>query len=99
MTIETMAPAPAAAAAPPWLATHAQRYVSILIPIAAVAAAGLIGLLLVASTGVSIGAALEAFISGSIGSPYAIAASINRSVVFALVGIGFVLANRANLTN
>src|SRR5580700_10435232 len=26
-------------------------------------------------------------------------ASINRSVVFALVGIGFVLANRANLTN
>jgi general nucleoside transport system permease protein len=34
-----------------------------------------------------------------VGSPYSIAASINRSIAFALVGFGFVLANRANLTN
>ena len=43
--------------------------------------------------------AIAAFVDGTIGSPYAIAASINRSVAFALVGFGFVLANRANLTN
>jgi ABC-type uncharacterized transport system permease subunit len=49
--------------------------------------------------GVSIGDALDAFVDGTIGSAYAIAASVNRSVVFALVGIGFVFANRANLTN
>jgi general nucleoside transport system permease protein len=91
--------APAAAPAPSRLATLSRRYVSILIPVAAVTAAALIGLGLVAATGVSIRAAVEAFIGGSVGSPYAIAASINRSVVFALVGIGFVLANRANLTN
>jgi hypothetical protein len=74
-------------------------HTSILIPIGAVAAAGLISLLLVASTGVSAGAAVDAFIGGSVGSPCAIAASINRRVVSVLVGIGFVLANRANLTN
>ena len=31
--------------------------------------------------------------------PTAIAASLNRAVVFALVGLGFIIANRANLTN
>jgi general nucleoside transport system permease protein len=76
-----------------------RRHASVLIPIVAVAAAGLIGLALVASTGVSIPMAVDAFLSGSVGSPYAVAASINRSISFALVGIGFVLANRANLTN
>jgi simple sugar transport system permease protein len=92
--------APATASAPATrLATPQRRYVSILIPIAAVAAAGLIGLGLVAFMGVSIRTAIDAFVGGAVGSPYAIAASINRSVVFALVGIGFVLANRANLTN
>ena len=30
---------------------------------------------------------------------YAVAASINRSIAFSLVGIGFVFANRANLVN
>ena len=105
MTIETTARTPAQAAtsasepARSWVAAHARRYRPILIPVAAVAAAGSIGLCLVASTGVSLGAAVEAFIGGCVGSPYAVAASINRSVVFALVGIGFVLANRANLTN
>jgi general nucleoside transport system permease protein len=72
---------------------------SILIPVAAVAAAALIGICLVAFMGVSIASAVKAFVDGAFGSSYSIAVSINRSVVFALVGIGFVLANRANLTN
>jgi simple sugar transport system permease protein len=59
----------------------------------------LVGLALIASIGVSVPGAIAAFIEGTIGTPYAIAASINRSVAFALVGFGFVLANRANLTN
>jgi general nucleoside transport system permease protein len=104
MTLQTStaqaraAPGPAPPPLATWLAVP-RRHTSIFIPIAAVAAAFLIGLGLVAFMGVSIRAAIDAFLSGSVGSPYAIAASINRSVVFALVGIGFVLANRANLTN
>jgi simple sugar transport system permease protein len=72
---------------------------TLLVPIAAVGFAVLIGLVLIACIGVSASAAIEAFIDGTIGSPYAIAASINRSIAFALVGFGFVLANRASLTN
>jgi general nucleoside transport system permease protein len=72
---------------------------SLLVPVAAVGFAALVGLALIASIGVSVPGAVLAFIDGTIGSPYAIAASINRSVAFALVGFGFVLANRANLTN
>lgn len=71
----------------------------LLVPVVAVGFAMLTGLMLIACIGVSASAAIEAFIDGTIGSPYAIAASINRSIVFALVGFGFVLANRANLTN
>jgi simple sugar transport system permease protein len=71
----------------------------IVISIGAVLAAILLGIALIALIGVSIGDALDAFVDGTIGSAYAIAASVNRSVVFALVGIGFVFANRANLTN
>jgi ABC-type uncharacterized transport system permease subunit len=72
---------------------------ALLVPVAAVGFAALVGLALIASIGVSVPSAIAAFIDGTIGSPYAIAASINRSVAFALVGFGFVLANRANLTN
>jgi len=72
---------------------------TLLVPVAAVGFAALVGLALIASIGVSVPSAIAAFIDGTIGSPYAIAASINRSVAFALVGFGFVLANRANLTN
>ena len=43
--------------------------------------------------------ALAAFWDGACGSPYAVGASINRAVALALVGLGFILANRANLTN
>lgn len=69
------------------------------VPFAAVLGAIGVGLLLVAAIGVPIGDAVSAFADGAWGSPYALAASLNRSVAFALVGLGFVLANRANLTN
>ena len=72
---------------------------AIVLPLAAIVGAVLLGLLLIAATGASVSEATGAFVDGAIGSPYAIAASLNRSVAFALVGIGFVLANRANLTN
>jgi len=76
---------------------HDQR--PVLISLAAVVAALVIGLVLVAAIGVSIPDAVAGFAEGAWGSPYALAASINRSLVFALVGLGFVLADRANLTN
>jgi ABC-type uncharacterized transport system permease subunit len=72
---------------------------SIVISVAAVLAAALVGLLLIFALGVSVWEAIEAFIDGTLGTPYAIAASVNRSIAFALVGIGFVIANRANLVN
>jgi ABC-type uncharacterized transport system permease subunit len=80
----------------------ASRFVvrpALLVPTLAVVFAALVGLLLIASIGVSVRDAISAFIDGTVGSPYSIAASINRSIAFALVGFGFVLANRANLTN
>jgi ABC-type uncharacterized transport system permease subunit len=70
-----------------------------LLPLAAVAAALLLGIGLVALTGAPVGEALAAFADGAVGSPYAIAASVNRALVLALVGTGFVLADRAKLTN
>jgi general nucleoside transport system permease protein len=72
---------------------------AVLVPALAVLFAALVGLALIAAIGVSIPDAVAAFVDGTIGSPYSIAASVNRSVAFALVGFGFILANRANLTN
>ena len=72
---------------------------SIMISVAAVLAAALLGVALIFAMGVSVVDAVAAFVDGTIGTPYAIAASINRSIAFALVGIGFVIANRANLVN
>jgi simple sugar transport system permease protein len=69
------------------------------LPAAAVLLAMAVGIVLVALTGVPVGEALEAFADGAWGSPYAIGASVNRAVIFALVGTGFVLADRARLTN
>lgn len=66
---------------------------------AAVVGALAAGLLLVAAIGVPLRDAVAAFADGAWGSAYAVAASLNRSVVFALVGLGFVLADRASLTN
>ncbi|WP_341677041.1 ABC transporter permease [Niveibacterium sp. SC-1] len=73
--------------------------VSVGIPLAAVLLALALGALLVLAIGVPVGEALAAFADGAWGSDYAIAASINRALAFSLVGFGFVLAARANLTN
>ena len=61
--------------------------------------AALLGLVLIFLSAFRCRTRSSAFIDGTVGSPYAIAASINRSIAFALVGIGFVIANRANLIN
>jgi len=88
MTAETALPSVA----------RSRRHSSILIPVAAVTAAALVGICLVAL--MACRSQRRSSIRGRcLGSSYSIAVSINRSVVFALVGIGFVLANRANLTN
>jgi simple sugar transport system permease protein len=72
---------------------------SVMISVAAVLAAAMVGVALIFAMGVPVVDAVGAFVDGTIGTPYAIAASINRSIAFALVGIGFVVANRANLVN
>jgi ABC-type uncharacterized transport system permease subunit len=69
------------------------------VSVAAVLVAGLFGMGLVVAMGASVPDALAAFADGAWGSPYAVAASINRTLALALVGIGFVIAQRANLTN
>jgi general nucleoside transport system permease protein len=72
---------------------------TITIPMAVAALTLLLGLALIASTGVPLEDALDAFVDGAFGSGYVIAASINRSVAYTLVGLGFIMAARANLTN
>lgn len=72
---------------------------AILISMAAVLFALLVGLGLVLGIGVSIPEAAGAFADGAWGSPYAIAASVNRALALGLVGTGFVLAQRASLVN
>jgi len=69
------------------------------VSVAAVLVASLVGMALVVVMGASVPDALAAFADGAWGSPYAVAASINRTLALALVGIGFVIAQRANLTN
>ena len=58
-----------------------------------------IGLLLIGLTGVPMAKALHAFWDGIAGSSYAFVASVTRAVPLALVGFGYVLAERGNLTN
>jgi general nucleoside transport system permease protein len=69
------------------------------VSVAAVLVASMLGMALVVAMGASVTDALVAFADGAWGSPYAVAASINRTMALALVGIGFVIAQRANLTN
>ena len=83
---------------PRWLDVLAAKP-ALWVSLAAVIGSLLVGLLLVRLLGVPVVDAALAFADGAWGSPYAFAASVNRSLVFALVGIGFVLAQRANLTN
>lgn len=49
--------------------------------------------------GLSFSTALSAFVEGAWGSPYVIGSSINRAIYFALIGLGFVLADQAKLAN
>jgi ABC-type uncharacterized transport system permease subunit len=75
------------------------RLRAILISAAALLAALLVGLLLIAGSGVAIAEALAAFWDGIAGSGFALVGSLTRGVPLALVGLGFILADRANLTN
>lgn len=65
----------------------------------ALAAAISIGGILIVITAPSATGAFSAFAQGAFGSKYAIGASLNRAAVLALVGLGFIYAFRANLTN
>lgn len=71
----------------------------IAVPVAATAAALVTGLALIALAGKSVPDAAAAFFDGAFGSSFAFGASINRAVALALVGLGFIIAFRANLTN
>lgn len=71
----------------------------LLVPLFAVIAAFGVGLVAVIAMDIPAGQAANAFLNGAFGSPYAISASLNRAVPFALVGIGFVVAAQAGLTN
>lgn len=81
------------------LTPRARARATVLLPLGAAGAALLVGLALIALTGAPLGTALAAFLEGTMGSPYAIAASLNRALALALIGTGFVLADRARLTN
>jgi simple sugar transport system permease protein len=71
----------------------------VLVPILSTVVALGIGLLIIAATGGSVTEAIEAFWDGMAGSDYNIGASLNRAISLGLVGLGFIFANRANLTN
>lgn len=71
----------------------------VLVPVLSTIVALAIGLLIIASTGGSVIEAVEAFWDGMAGSDFNIGASLNRAISLALVGLGFIFANRANLTN
>lgn len=71
----------------------------VVLPVCAVVLAFGFGMIVVVAMGVPLSSALIAFWKGAFGNAYAISASLNRAVVLALVGIGFVIANRAGLTN
>jgi len=76
-----------------------RRLLQLGVPLGATVAALIIGLLLIAISGRSVPDAIDAFLDGAFGSAFAFGASINRAVALALVGLGFILAFRANLTN
>jgi simple sugar transport system permease protein len=70
-----------------------------LLPLGALVGSLAVGLILVRATGVPLRAALAAFWEGVGGSEFAMVGSLNRGVPLALVGLGYILAERANLTN
>lgn len=75
-------------------------YIRLLLILLLVTAVSLsISFLIVKAYGLSFQDALSAFAEGAWGSPYVIGASINRAIYFALIGLGFILADRAKLAN
>ena len=76
-----------------------RRLLGMAVPFIAVVGSMIVGLLLIALSGKDVPDAIEAFLDGAFGTAFAIGASINRAVALALVGLGFILAFRANLTN
>jgi general nucleoside transport system permease protein len=71
----------------------------VIMPLAAVMGASLVGLAIMAAMGVPLSDSISAFLDGAFGTEYALAASTNRAVIFSAVGLGFIFANQANLTN
>ena len=76
-----------------------RRLLGMAVPFIAVVGSMIVGLLLIAASGKDVPDAIEAFMDGAFGNAFAIGASINRAVALSLVGLGFILAFRANLTN
>ncbi|HET6221800.1 MAG TPA: hypothetical protein VFE11_06510, partial [Dongiaceae bacterium] len=76
-----------------------RRLLGMAVPFIAVLGSMIVGLLLIALSGKDVPDAIEAFMDGAFGNAFAIGASINRAVALSLVGLGFILAFRANLTN
>ena len=76
-----------------------RRLLGMAVPFIAVVGSMILGLLLIALSGKDVPDAIEAFMDGAFGNAFAIGASINRAVALSLVGLGFILAFRANLTN
>ena len=76
-----------------------RRLLGMAVPFIAVVGSMIVGLLLIAASGKDVPDAVEAFMDGAFGTAFAVGASINRAVALSLVGLGFILAFRANLTN
>jgi general nucleoside transport system permease protein len=76
-----------------------QQWLPVAVPLVATTAALLVGLAIVAVTGSSVRDALAALWDGMAGGAYNVGASLNRAISLGFVGLGFVFANRANLTN
>jgi general nucleoside transport system permease protein len=76
-----------------------RQLLAMAVPFIAVVGSMIVGLLLIAISGKDVPDAIEAFLDGAFGTAFAVGASINRAVALALVGLGFILAFRANLTN
>jgi len=74
-------------------------WLKIVVPVAAVVVALGFGLLIIAATGSSVVDAMAAFWDGMAGSMYNVGASINRAISLGFIGLGFIFADRANLTN
>lgn len=71
----------------------------LVVAVAAMLAAGVIGLILAAVAGAAPGATMTALWEGMFGSDYAVGASLNVAATLMLVAVGFTIAHRAGLVN